>query len=106
VNEQNLKPFKPGNPKPVGSGKKKGYSSPTAALRKFMDKKIRYEDPETQKMVTGKISDVIALRMVLNASQGEYTALKDIMDRLDGKPADKIQHSGLDDSPLVIRWEK
>ena len=106
MNEQNLKPFVKGQPRPAGAGKKKGYSSPTAALRKMMDKKITYEDPESKKMVRGKISDVIAIRLVLNAAQGEYTALKDIMDRIDGKPADKVQHTGKDDGPINIMWEK
>ena len=96
--------FKQGKPKT--GGKPKGYSSPLVALQKLMDKKITYEDVETKKMVKGKISDVIALRLVLNAAQGEYTALKDIMDRIDGKPADKVQHSGKDDGPINIMWEK
>lgn len=100
----NLKPFQPGHAK-VG-GKKKGYSSPTLALRKMMDKKIKYEDPETQKMVVGKISDVVAIRLVLNAAQGEYSAIKDIMDRIDGKPIDRHEVTGADQGPLAIQWEK
>lgn len=104
MNEVNLKPFQPGHAK-VG-GKKKGYASPTAALRKLMDKKITYEDPTTKKMTTGKIADVLAIRLVLNGCQGEYTALKDIMDRIDGKPADKVQHTGKDDGPIQLDWEK
>ena len=96
--------FKPGRAKT--GGKKKGFCSPTAALRKLMDKKITYEDVETKKMVQGRIGDVLALRLVLNGCQGEYTALKDILDRLDGKPADKVQHTGKDDGPICLEWEK
>ena len=96
--------FKPGRAKT--GGKQKGYSSPLTALRKLMDKEITYDDPTTGKRTKGKISDVIAIRLVLNASQGEYTAIKDIIDRLDGKPADKVQHTGKDDGPINITWEK
>lgn len=84
----NLKPFKPGHKK-LG-GKQKGYTSPTAELKRLLEKKISYEDPESKKQVTGKISTVIALRGILNACQGDQNAIEDILDRIDGKPSQKV----------------
>ena len=57
-------------------------------LKKFLSKKINYEDPETQKMIRGKVKDAIIWRLILNAAQGENHAIKEILDRVDGKVAD------------------
>ena len=54
-------------------------------LKKFLTKKITYEDPDTKKMTKGRIADVIALRLILNATQGENEAIKEILNRVDGK---------------------
>ena len=88
MNLATLRPFKKGHKK-VG-GVKKGYTSPTAELKRLLEKKINYEDPETKKQVTGKIGTVIALRGILNACQGDQNAIEDIMDRIDGKPMQKL----------------
>lgn len=88
MNDENLKPFKPGHKK-VG-GKKKGYCSPVAELRKLLERKIAYEDPTTKIHVRGKIGTAIALRAIYNALEGDQNAIEDIMDRIDGKTAQKI----------------
>jgi hypothetical protein len=54
-------------------------------LKRLLQKNITYEDPETKQMVKGKIQDVIALRHILNATTGDHNAIKDILDRIDGK---------------------
>ncbi len=76
-------------------------------LQRLLMKKIKYEDPETKQMVKGKISRVIALRLILNACQGETDAIKEIMDRVDGKTAQKIINEGLgiDNKIVIIRPE-
>lgn len=83
-----LKPFQPGHPK-VG-GKKKGYCSPEAEIRKLLEKKISYEDPTTKKPINGKIGQAIAIREIYNALEGDQKALEYIIDRMDGKTAQKI----------------
>lgn len=80
--------FKPGHQKT--GGRKKGYVSPTTELKRLLEKKISYEDPETKQQVKGKIGTVIALRAILNACQGDQNAIEDIMDRVDGKVAQKM----------------
>jgi len=95
--------FRPGNK--IKGGRPKGSISVSTELRKLMDKSIQYEDPETHKQVRGKIAHVIALRLVLNALNGEYSSIKDILDRIDGKPVERREISGLDDGSLVICWD-
>ena len=94
--------FKTGNK--IKGGRPKGSISVSTELRKLLEKNIEYEDPESHKQVKGKIAHVIALRLILNACQGEYSAIKDILDRIDGTPVEKREISGQDDGPLVIQW--
>ena len=59
-------------------------------IRKFLEKKISFEDPETQKMIKGRVKDAVIWRLLLNATQGENQAIKEILDRVDGKVSDFI----------------
>jgi len=74
----------------------KGNHGPylTPILKKLLTKKIRYEDPETQKIIKGVVKDVVMLRLILNASQGDNVAIKEILERVDGKVIDKTELSG------------
>lgn len=65
-----------------------GYLVPL--IKRFLNKTINYEDPETQKMITGKVKDAVIWRLILNATQGENIAIKEILDRIDGKSPDFI----------------
>lgn len=82
---KNLKPFssdrQPTKRTPRGP-------SVLTPLKRFLKKNIVYEDPETKKMVMGKVQDVIALRLILNATQGENEAIKEIFNRIEGKLPD------------------
>ena len=95
--------FKAGNK--IKGGRPKGSVSVITELRRLLDKSIMYEDPETHKQIKGKIAHVIALRLVLNALQGDFNAIKDIMDRIGGKAVEKREISGQDDGPIVLHWE-
>lgn len=59
-------------------------------IRKFLEKKIDFEDPETRKMINGRVKDAVIWRLLLNATQGENQAIKEILDRMDGKVTDFI----------------
>ena len=37
------------------------------------------------------------------ALAGDMSAMKEMFDRLDGKPAQQLQHTGADDGPLVVK---
>ena len=54
-------------------------------LRRLLEKRIKYHDPETQKLIEGTVKDAIVWRLIMNAAQGDNTAIKEILDRIDGK---------------------
>lgn len=69
---------------PENRGRPKGQLL-TTLLRKYLEKNISFEDPETQKIVKGKVKDAIVWRLILNATQGDNQAIKEIFERLEGK---------------------
>lgn len=93
----NLIPFSKTNvPVGVRPGTKRGpYLTPL--LKKFLNKKIKYEDPDSGKIIKGKVKDAIIWRLILNASQGDNTAIKEILDRIDGK-LQAIKDDGSDEA--------
>lgn len=50
----------------------------------------------------------ITEKLVESAENGEPWAVKEIMDRMDGKPVNTTELSGTDNTPLklVVAWEK
>ena len=50
----------------------------------------------------------ITEKLVKSAENGEPWAIKEVMDRIDGKPVNTTELSGTDNSPLklVVTWEK
>ncbi len=60
-------------------------------LKKFLNKKIRYIDPETDKKIKGRVKDAVLWRLILNATQGDNHAIIHILDRVDGKVAEIVK---------------
>jgi hypothetical protein len=67
-------------------------------IKRFLNKKIKYIDPETQQKIEGKVKDAVIWRLILNATEGETLAIKEILNRLDGKVVQKIE---IPDSPGI-----
>ena len=74
----------------------------TPLLKKFLNKKIDYIDPETNAKIQGKVKDAIMWRLLLNGAQGDNDAIKVILDRLDGKVVQTIVGQGFGDSRIII----
>lgn len=70
-----------------------GYFNPK--LIRFLKKAIKYEDPETQKFIKGEAGDAVAWRLILNAAQGDNVAIKELLERLDGKVVQRLEGDGL-----------
>jgi len=64
-------------------------------LKKFLKKKIDFEDPDTKRIIHGRVKDAIIWRLILNATQGENEAIKEILNRVDGKVAEEV-------SPITV----
>lgn len=67
-------------------------------LKKFLEKTITYIDPETELKVRGKVKDAILWRLILNATQGDNEAIKEVINRFDGKVPQQTELTGQIDS--------
>lgn len=76
-----------------------GYLTPL--IKRFLEKKINYEDPETRKMIEGKVKDAVIWRLLLNACQGENQAIREILDRIDGKVPQEVKGVNIDQSKHI-----
>jgi hypothetical protein len=79
---------------PINHNKNRPKKYLTPLLKKYLNKKIDYEDPGTKKIIHGKVKDAIVWRLLLNAAQGDNTAIKEIFDRLEGKAEQKLIGEG------------
>lgn len=84
MNEGNLKPFLKGisgNPK----GRPKGSKSITAVLRKMMNKNIRYSCMLSKVVRNVSLAEHVAMRLIALALEGDIRAIREILDRVDGR---------------------
>lgn len=81
-----------------------GYLTPL--LKRLIEKKIRFEDPETQKIIKGKVKHAILWRYILNATQGENQAIEGIFDRIDGKIPNMVLDQSTHQHFVVFRNPK
>lgn len=91
----------PVNRPPAPNNKKHPNGYLTPILKKILEKKMRVDDPEVQRVLEIKsgtkaeLKRIIMLRYALNAIQGENQAIEGILDRIDGKLiADKNDNNG------------
>lgn len=94
-NEENIIPhqFKPGvsgNP----AGKPKGTRSISSIIREYLEAEIEVTDPITKTKGKKKISEVISLKMLQQAINGDMRAMQEILDRTEGKAAQRIDFGG------------
>lgn len=82
-------------------GRPKGISL-TTLLKKCLEKNIKYIDPETQQMIKGKVKDAIVWRLILNATQGEDKAIKEVFERIDGKVVQELKGEGFGGNTIFI----
>lgn len=95
-----LIPFKPGqsgNP----AGKKKGTKNTATILRKIWAAKMNGTDPATGKMRKMSIGELASYAIAQKASKGDVIAYREILDRLDGKVVQPMEHAGAGGSPLA-----
>lgn len=74
----------------------------TPLLKRFLEKKITYIDPETELKIRGKVKDAILWRLILNATTGDNEAIKEILNRFEGRVVQKTEVSGQVDSSTKI----
>jgi hypothetical protein len=95
----NLKPVTKGHSGNKNNKYPNGYLTPL--IKRFLNKKIDITDPETQKKVKALVKDAVIWRLIFNATQGENEAIKEILNRIDGKVIEKTELTGKDGANLI-----
>ncbi len=92
--------FQPGNP--GGPGRTPGKILLRTVLKRILHQEIDFENPLTKELEKLSINEVIALKLIKRALDGNLRAIELIFDRVDGKVADMLQLGNIDDKPLEI----
>jgi hypothetical protein len=85
---KNLKMFEKGN---KGGGRKKGSVSLVYVLKKLLKKEIDIKDPFTKAQSKAQLREAVALALVTKALKGDVSAIKEIIERVDGKVLQKTE---------------
>lgn len=61
---------------------------------------VEVEDPATRR----RRLDAIAERLIVKAEEGDIQAIKELGDRIDGKPSQQVAVTGPQGGPLEVTW--
>lgn len=92
-NLQNLKPFQKGNQASKGHGRPKGSKSLTSILKNALEKPITLKNKQTGKVEKKATTEWIVAVMIREALKGDHKHIREIWDRVEGKPLQMISSS-------------
>jgi len=93
--------FKPGEAPRHTQKHPDGYL--TSKLKRCLKKIITVPDPEHPETLTKlRVADALVWRRIFNATEGDDQAIERVFDRIDGKVAQRTEHSGQMDSGTKI----
>lgn len=95
----NLIPPKKGevrNPK----GKPVGLQNSKTRYLRLLALTEKIQNPVTGKIEEFSVLEQLDMQMIAKARKGDLNAYKEIMDRLEGRPSQSIEHTGKDDGPI------
>ncbi len=92
---------------PNPSGRPKGRSL-TTILQDILERKVELKDPFSKKAIKRPIKEQIMVKLIANAlTKGpqSLSAIKEVLDRMEGKSLQRLEHSGPDgdDIPHEIK---
>ena len=102
ANEQNLTPFKVGNP--GGPGRPKGVPNSKTRLLRILELVQKKRNPVTGEDEEFSIAEQMDLQLIKKALNGDLKAYEILLDRLEGKPkqSTELEVSG----GLSVVWEE
>jgi hypothetical protein len=114
-NTDGLKPFVKNDPRRIN--KPKGAVSMKTILARFLESKSKIDtNPITQERVNKLTAkEVIVLQLLAKGMKGDLQAIKEILDRFDGKVVEKVQQElkinqmgtvKINDKPLEVDFGK
>lgn len=92
-NEDNLKPRKKGDPALPGAGRPKGALNTRTLLKRMLSVKENYIDPKTGKRKKMTNLEIMLLRQMTKAKEGNLDSFNAIIDRYEGKAGQEIKHT-------------
>ncbi len=79
-----------GNP----AGRPKGSRNITSNLKELLEIELDTEDPVTGVTIKASSSQIINSRLIRSALDGDVKAIKEIYDRIEGRPNQKLDITG------------
>ncbi|CAN5660480.1 hypothetical protein BH10BAC3_BH10BAC3_16100 [soil metagenome] len=99
-NQKNLKPFSSGQSGNL-KGRPKGTPNKKTIIQKWLDTKESVKSPFTKKEEKLTQFDIMVLGLIAKARKGDVAAFNALLDRLEGRPAQSLRHSGdTDGTPI------
>ncbi len=94
--------FKKGEKPPPGAGRPHGSVSLTDAIRRAAEMDFSTKNPMTGHLETKQVRDWIGIALAGKAMKGDVAAIREALDRLEGKVKEKLEVTGKDGEPLAI----
>lgn len=91
-------PGESGNPE----GPKPGYVQARTVLKRLLAAKGKFLNPFTGEMEEMSMADALHLTQIFKAADGDTRAYEILMDRVEGKPSQPIEHSGIPEQQQQI----
>jgi len=91
--------FKKGNK--LG-GRKKGSISLTDSLKRALEMECEQINEYTNQIEKRQLRDWVGIALVAKAMKGDVPAIKEVLDRMEGKATQKLEVSGTDGGPLAM----
>jgi hypothetical protein len=89
---KNLKPFKKGNQASKGHGRPKGSVSWKTLIREGLDEEIEMANKSTERTETKAARKWVVAQLIAMAIEGDFKAIKELMDREDGPVVQNINN--------------
>lgn len=90
---KDAKPFKPGqsgNP----NGRPKGVPNAATRMKRFLELEINGKNPITKEDEQFTVAELMDLKIIAKAMNGDLSAWEKINDRLEGKSKQTTEHTG------------
>lgn len=105
ANPQNIvkHKFKKGLPSPNPKGRPVGTLSSRTIIRKWLEAVESSKNPISG--VSEKLSqlDIITLKQLEKARKGDTVAFRELLDRMEGKAKETVQHEGNPELPVIFK---
>ena len=94
--ETRFKKGQSGNP----AGRPKGVQNSKTRLLRWLELRINGKNPVTKQDEEFSVLEAMDLKQISRALDGDLYAYREVLDRLEGKAAQRLEHTGEDGGPI------